>query len=767
MNLAALVKSALGPTIDVNLSAAGAAPVGGKPAYTVDGQVTGARVGVTIGAMVAPEVRADLRESTVTLTLEPESAAEIVRALGRDASKLPKLSQRSSVRVVAQPVSIPLTANGPDFDKAGSLAADITIPGALLVSGLTVPNGTDSSGRPLVRDLGQVGLQDFKVSLRAPGASLGQVGGEAVVTVTTQVLDGPRSGIANLNASIKMPLKKGAPSGDGVAVARIKDVVTAGIDRIINQPGMVSGALGDKLDIEATYPLVAALPTPAAAPAAADSGGSTRLDDAPAPAPKAVTTAGPASAVAAEVTISSPRLRMSRSLHASVSPTAIRVLEPVTITWNADPTWLSRFTAGANGDGPHVTKQLDVRMSINELAIGQPGPLMPGVFAADLGVTVPSVEMVDKKGQRITMQGIKVKANRELAGSLAQTDPTALGFEIGVSSAAVGETPPTKDILIKALAARLATPAGDFDKNRAQFSVNAQIPSLPTAMVDMLANQDGMLEEALGPVIECNVKADKFSLAGKEPGSVEASMKSLRAQASLKGNIVNGGFTSTQPLQVSVNEITKGLSDRFVKGMPFVGELSKNTDQAPASVVGPSLMVPLDNDMTKLNGDVTIDPGELLFKPSKDFAGLMKQLNQNAEGGLIGQRLQPLVLNIKNGIVTNQKWTLPLGQFNVTTEGTVNLVAKQIDVVTYLPFGALNEKGAKMFQSAAALGGVIDAATLMPFRTRGPLSGPSTAPDLELFGKQLLNNKNLENTIQKGLEQLLKRKDPAPPATPK
>jgi hypothetical protein len=55
----------------------------------------------------------------------------------------------------------------------------------------------------------------------------------------------------------------------------------------------------------------------------------------------------------------------------------------------------------------------------------------------------------------------------------------------------------------------------------------------------------------------------------------------------------------------------------------------------------------------------------------------------------------------------------------------------------------------------------------MPFRTRGPLSGPSTAPDLELFGKQLLNNKNLENTIQKGLEQLLKRKDPAPPATPK
>jgi len=777
MNLAALVKSALGPTIDLTLNAAGATPVNGKPAYTVDGQVSGARVAVAVGAMVAPEARADLRESTITLTLEPESAAEIVKALGQDASKLPRLAQRSTVRVVAQPVSIPLTAIGPDFDKAGSLAADITIPGALLVSGLTMPNGTDSTGRPLVRDMGQVGLQDFKVALRAPGASLGQTGGEAVVTVTTQVLDGPRSGIANLNASVKMPLKNGAPSGDGVAVARIKDVVTAGIDRILNQPGMVSGALGDKLEIEATYPIVAAAPTApakASVPASGSGGrtGSSRLDDEPTVTKPAAgggqeVAQSPAQGVAAEVTISSPRLRMSRSLHASVSPTAIRVLEPVTITWNADPTWLSRFTAGANGDGPHMTKQLDVRMSINELALGQPGPLTPGVFAADIGVTVPSVEMVDKKGQRIAMQNIKVKANRELAGSLAQTDPTALGIEVGVASAAVGDAPPTKDILVKALAARLATPTGDFDKNRAQFSVNAQIPALPTAMVDMLANQDGMLEEALGSVIECNVKADKFSLAGKEPGSVEASMKSPRAQASLKGNIVNGGFTSTQPLQVSVNEITKALSDRFVKGMPFVGELSKSTNQAPASVVGPSLMVPLDNDMSKLNGDVTIDPGELLFKPSKDFAGLLKQLNQNADGGLLGQRLQPLALNIKDGVVSYQKWTLPLGQFNVVTEGVVDLVAKRIDVITYLPFGALNEKGAKMFQSASALGGVIDAGTLMPFRTRGPLSGPTTAPDLELFGKQLLNNKNLEKTIQKGLEQLLKKPDPAPPATPK
>jgi|GEM_PF-4793718 len=741
MDLAALARAVLGPTVDTTITAAAAEPINNAAAYTIGARVTSQRLNVASGATVAPGQRADVQALTATLNLEPQTATDVMRALGQDVSKLPTLAHRSTVQVSTQPISIPLTSTGPDFDKAGSLAADVSIPGAMLVNGLTMP-GKDATGRDIVRDLGPVGVQDVKVSLRAPAGVLGTSGGDATASLNADVLDGPRSMIASLSANVKLPMKNGGPSGDGVAIAKIKNVLTSGLDRILNQGNLVSGALGDRVDIDATVPLLMP-PTDIARP----------------------DTLARNASPTAELMATSPRLRMNRPLRISMGSDAIRVLEPVAINWTGDAAWLTRFTAP---DGPgaanalRITKPVDVRVAINALSLGKPGPLMPGVFVADLAVDVPSVEVEDAKGQRVRLRDVSLKANRDLAGAIGQSDPTAIGFELGVASAIVGDAPPTKDILIRGLAARLATPSGDFDAKQAQFNVNGQVPALPTALVDTLANQNGLLEEALGPVIECNVQAEKFTLAGSEPGRVEASMKSKRAQASLKGTIANGSFTATQPLQVSLNEITKELGNRFIKGVPFVGELSKSGELAPATVNAPALSVPLGNDMSKLNGDVAIDPGELLFKPSKDFAALLKALNQNTSGGLMGQRLQPLQLAIRNGVITYQKWTLPLGQFNIQTEGVVDLVAQRVDVVTWIPFGALSSAAAGALGATAMAG--LDDSFQVPYRTLGPLSSPRTGPDSELLAKQLLNNKSLEKVIEKGLGELFKK--PAAPGVP-
>ncbi|MDX2118057.1 MAG: hypothetical protein SFY96_07745 [Planctomycetota bacterium] len=743
-DVGALVQGLVGSSIDVTLKAAAATPIAGKPAYALDALVAAERLNVAASAVVAPEARIDVQPLKATLTLEPKTALDVLGALGMDTTSLPRLEQRATLRVDSQATSIPLVAGKPDFDKAGAIAVDVTLPGELLVRGLTMPDGTDSTGRTIKRDLGPLGVQDLKLTLRAPGAALGASGGEANVAFSALALAGPRSSIATLSAGAKLPLKSGKPAGDGMATAKIKELSLAGVDRILNKPGFASGALGDRLDVDVAYPIVV--------PAAAASTGT--------PAKQA------AAPQIAEVTLSAPRLRMSRSLRAAVSSESIKVLEPVSITWNGDGAWLSQFMGEG---GTRITRPVDARLTINELVLGQPGVLRPGTFAADLGVAVPSVELVDAKGQRVALSNITIKASRELAAAMAPNDPTAIGIDLAIASAQVDQTPPVRDIGIKALAARLATPEGQFDKNRAQFSVNGQIPTLPTALVDTLANQNGLLVEALGPVIECTLKADKVSLAPAEPGAAareagtfEAAMKSQRASASLKGTVSGGAFTTTQPLQVSVAEVTKELGNRFVKGVPFVGELSKSNEMQPASVVSPTLAVPIDGNMQRLNGDVTIDPGELLFKPSKDFAALLKTLNQNAGGGLLGQRLQPLVLNIKNGVITYQKWTLPLGQFNIQTEGVVDLVQQRVDVITWIPLGALSEKSAALFGGAAALGG-LDASVALPFRTRGALSGPQTGADTELFAKQLLNNKNIEKSIQKGLEELFKKKDPPAP----
>ena len=79
-----------------------------------------------------------------------------------------------------------------------------------------------------------------------------------------------------------------------------------------------------------------------------------------------------------------------------------------------------------------------------------------------------------------------------------------------------------------------------------------------------------------------------------------------------------------------------------------------------------------------------------------------------------------------------------------------DLPGERIDVVTWVPFGQLADDAGKLFGSIpgiSAVGGAINQATMMPFRTSGPLNNPSTKPDLELAGKGLLKSVSPERVL--------------------
>ena len=124
---------------------------------------------------------------------------------------------------------------------------------------------------------------------------------------------------------------------------------------------------------------------------------------------------------------------------------------------------------------------------------------------------------------------------------------------------------------------------------------------------------------------------------------------------------------------------------------------------------------------------------------------------------MIGQRLEPLTVTVQNGVATYPKWRLPLGEFVIETEGTVDLVNRQVDVVTWIPLGALTDKAAGVFNTGigGTLGKIgLDRMSTLPFRTRGSMDKPETNADLELFGKQTIKNinpGNLINDLLKGI----------------
>jgi hypothetical protein len=84
-------------------------------------------------------------------------------------------------------------------------------------------------------------------------------------------------------------------------------------------------------------------------------------------------------------------------------------------------------------------------------------------------------------------------------------------------------------------------------------------------------------------------------------------------------------------------------------------------------------------------------------------------------------------------------------------------------VVTYIPFGALTDEAAGVFNTGLGkiLGGAIpgiERATMMPFRTTGSFQKHETKPDLELFGKEFLTNLRPDKAIGNVLDDLLNKK---------
>src|SRR5690606_10185024 len=249
----------------------------------------------------------------------------------------------------------------------------------------------------------------------------------------------------------------------------------------------------------------------------------------------------------------------------------------------------------------------------------------------------------------------------------------------------------------------------------------------PTPIIDALAQQGGVLAEALGPTVSVRVEATRLSRQG---GVLRASATSERAEATIGGRVQNGAFVQTEPTQVTLRVITPQLVQELGGSLPVVGTLEKRREDQPAVIRTENLTLPIDGDLSKLSGRVTIDPGVARFSTYGGFAALLRALDQR-ERGMIGGKIEPFVVNMHNGVLSYDRFRLPLGEFTLETKGSVDLVNRRMDLVTYVPFFALTDEVAGRLSTglggvAGALPGGIDRATLVPLRTSGPLDNPRT-----------------------------------------
>jgi len=357
---------------------------------------------------------------------------------------------------------------------------------------------------------------------------------------------------------------------------------------------------------------------------------------------------------------------------------------------------------------------------------------------------------------------------------------TPVSFKASVAEVSLGDKGAASGMNISGTIDNIIDAAGNVDASKATVTSSGDLPRIPSALIDAFATKDGTVVDALGPVAAVKFNVERYPLNGQPaPGApppvIDLTASSDRANASVKGTIRDGLFVSQTPFKANVVEVTQKLSERFIKGLPLFGTFEKTKQDAPAMIVIDNITAPLGNDPAKLNADINFDPGEARFGTSTGFSEVLKFVNGRTEGQ-VGKKLEPVKMTVRSGVVTYERWKVPLGEFMVETEGTVNLVTRMVDVITYVPIGAVSDRAMSALKLGAGAGGALsgllggtaaDALTTVPFRTKGSMDHPSTSVDAELMAKNAVKNINPEELIKKGLGDLLKQNLPKVPTLPK
>jgi hypothetical protein len=713
---AQLIQDMAGPSVNINIAASA---IQGHP---TDRRLTLAARSQQLNAEAAVDLddgAVHVRQFDLGATISAQLAGLLLQTfLGEQLAAPPHVMQPARLTAALQPISIPLVNGVPDLEAAGTTTLRAGLEGRLLVENLILAETPERPARPV----GMLGLQDFALEAEIPMAALAADGPPAAMrfTMNGTVLGAPDRPLMDIRSQGQGHLAAGQPAGPMTADVQLAVADLVRFDEILGQDGMLAQAVGASLDISADANIEFPGPQAPGAQAAPDAPAFQRA--------------------AISATLQSPRMQTVQPMQLTVLPDRVDLTEPTMLRWDVHPEWANRFVLGHDPGAPadpqeaRFAQPMAVQLALSSLTLARGedvGPLLPGVFAAGARVTAAAADLV-VGGEPARLAGID-------AHIISGHEPNVIGFNITIQDAGRGAGPGGEPAVAFAGGLyNIADPMGNFAMGSAVLSTEGSARGIPTALVDGFAGQGGFLVDALGPSVDLTVDGRGLSPEG---GHLRARATSERASGELIGTIRGMRFIAEEAANISISVITPEMGQRIAGGLPIVGHFEKTTAEEPAALTALQLVLPLDGDLTGLNGQFTFDPGEARFGISRGFAPLLRLIDEPREA-VVGRRLQPISLAIIDGILSYERINIPIGQFNFAMEGTVDLARRQIDVVTFVPFGALTEEAGGDVQSS--IGGVLGIlspalpeGSLVPFRVRGGFEDFSIEPDVQMMAREL------------------------------
>jgi len=652
---------------------------------------------------------------------EPVTAAIPARPITLDSRT--KLWLRMPEAIV---VPLKKSADGalePDFARAKDFFATLAAEGEITVGGIPIgsePGATEDA--PPTPTYTSARLGKLEAQVRVPMAALADDAARALPAnrASLKLTTDARTGEGAPVAAVAIDAQAGLDASSPEALVTLAGINTANVDALLNRQGFVTGAMGNTADIALRV-------TP-------EAGSATNLN------------------LTAEITsptISGATLSLARRAD------VIALTGPSNITWTPAPAFLNSILV-TDDNSVRVTRTSAVTVNLTKLALATgpegSGLFLPTVFDLDAQIATPQLAMdlpspADARGVRaparaIEMNGIAARTRWDPAApAIRQAAPGALSAAVTIDGISGNEGPAAKPSKITLTLRAFIDPQGNIISENAVVNADADLSMFPTILIDQLANQGGLMNEVLGPTVSASATLRNVSQARTGPrGTLEANLTSPRATARIKGEMRRGQFVQNGPTQVRLLVIRPELMEALGGSLPLVATMEKTTSDEPAMVEASDLSVPLDKDLSKLNGVIGVDLGVARFTTNSILGSLLKAVG-GRDSGAIGRKVEPFVVRIVNGVATYDRFRLPLGEFSIETRGSVDLVSRKVNLVAYVPFFALTDEA--MGPIRLGLGGrldILDRTTMVPITIKGDMNNPGAMIDVPMFLQETGSN---------------------------
>lgn len=335
-------------------------------------------------------------------------------------------------------------------------------------------------------------------------------------------------------------------------------------------------------------------------------------------------------------------------------------------------------------------------------------------------------------------------AQFDVAGSISGAKPSSIALR--ATSADLGA-------FLDGFAAQGGVPAS------AALQLSGDVANLPTALVDALAGQNGLLVDVLGP--EMNFKlAGAWPSAAGDPLRAEmtSSTASVKLEADLNGMVLSAPETGGIDAQLPLSPL---FSERIVgKLLPLCVNARKPQGASPVNLSVRKFQLPLDGDLSKLNAVVELELGDILYDLLPGLSSALAPLGlQGASQGTA--KLGKMTLPIVNGVVSYDRLPISIGGKEIAFRGAFDLAKLEFDLATDVPLDAL---GSKVSGELDKLRQYLDPNMLVPVQLKGTWKSPKLrlADD---FTKNILKEaaeKAAGDALKGGLQDLLggKKKKP-------